>query len=127
MGGDYHSLVVSQGTELFGPFEQRPRSRYLATILGKHLDLAVRHLIFIVDIDFPRQRLSKDFHDQLKLDTACSWGSIELSRKVSLRRQLKELCHQKGFFVGRDIEPALEWRLYQLQRNRKAESQIKPG
>ena len=44
--------------------------------------------------------------------------------KVIIRRQLNELCVKEGLFVGRgDIEPALEWRLYQLQRNRRAESQ----
>lgn len=47
---------------------------------------------------------------------------MDLTVKVNLRRQLKEVCVQKGVFTGRDIEPALEWRLYQLQRNRRAES-----
>ena len=102
------------------------RDTWQQFLVSKHL--AVRHLIiFIIDIDFPRQRLSKDFHNQLEIGTACSWGSTELSRKVTYRRQLKKLCFQKGFLVGRDIEPALEWRLYQLQRNRKAESRIKSG
>ena len=48
--------------------------------------------------------------------------------KLTLRRQLKELCFQEGLFEGKDIEPALEWRLYQLQRNRAAESRkVKPS
>ncbi|KAF6236165.1 hypothetical protein HO173_005794 [Letharia columbiana] len=72
-------------------------------------------------------RLSKDFHDQLGIDTICAWGSMEPNVKVALRRQLKELCFQKGLFTGRDVEPALEWRLYQLQRNRRAEARkVKP-
>lgn len=74
------------------------------------------------------QRLLKDFHAELQIDTKLSWGSIEPGMKASLRRQLKEACDQQSLFVGREIEPALEWRLYQLQRNRRAESRkMKPG
>lgn len=67
-------------------------------------------------------RISREFHDQLDIDTTSSWSSMDPTVKVNLRRQLKEVCVQKGVFTGRDIEPALEWRLYQLQRNRRAES-----
>lgn len=53
---------------------------------------------------------------------------MEPSVKVTLRRELNELYVKEGLFVGRDIEPALEWRLYQLQRNRRSESQkVKPS
>ncbi len=79
-------------------------------------------------IDYLQQRLSKDFHDKLTIDTTASWGAIEPSVKVTLRRQLKELCTENGLFTERDPEPAMEWRLYQLQRNRRAESRKgKPG
>ena len=82
---------------------------------------------FLLLIPSP-QRLSKDFYDQVNIDTTGSWGSIEPNIKATLRCQLKESCDQKGLFVGRDIEPALEWRLYQLQRNRRAElRKVKPG
>ncbi len=79
-------------------------------------------------INYLRQRLSKDFHDKLTIDTTASWGAIEPSVKVNLRRELKELCAENGLFTERDPEPAMEWRLYQLQRNRRAESRKgKPG
>ena len=78
----------------------------------------------VLDRDIWQQflRVSKDYHDQLGIDKTSSWGSMDPSVKVTLRRQLKELCNQRGLFLGKDIEPALEWRLYQLQRNRRAES-----
>ena len=70
----------------------------------------------------PHQRVSKDYHDQLgDAYVTGTWSSIEPHIKATLRRQLKELCIQKGLFLGKDIDPALEWRLYQLQRNRRAE------
>lgn len=96
----------------------------MAAVLSKYL--ADRWLVSIVNIS--SKRLSKDFHDQLGIDTICAWGSMEPNVKVALRRQLKELCFQKGLFTGRDVEPALEWRLYQLQRNRRAEARkVKPS
>ncbi len=66
----------------------------------------IRHLIH--GTDFLCQRLSKDFHDQLEINTACSRGSIKPERKVTLRPQLKELCFQQGLFIERDIKSALE-------------------
>ena len=47
---------------------------------------------------------------------------------VTIRRQLQDLCLHNCLFTDRDMEPAPEWRLYQVQRDRRAESRkAKPG
>lgn len=67
-------------------------------------------------------RLSKDFHENLtEVDNACAWSSMTPAAKNLVRTQLKEVCSRQGIFAGVEVDPAIEWRLYQLQRNKRAE------
>ena len=77
------------------------------------------------------QRVSKEFYETLPPDTSnTSWTVLKPEIKQRIRAQLGEYCREKGVFRDQqDVEPALEWRLYQLQRNRRAEMKksSKPG
>ena len=75
------------------------------------------------------QRVSKEFYETLPPDTSnTSWTVLEPEIKQRIRAQLGAYCREKGIFKDQDVEPALEWRLYQLQRNRRAEmKKSKPG
>ena len=66
------------------------------------------------------QKVSKDFHSKLDSKTRdLPWGAVTAAQKQAIRQRLKSLCIQEKLFPGYDakLEPALEWRLYQLQRN----------
>ena len=75
--------------------------------------------------------MSKEFYETLPPDTSnTSWTVLKPEIKQRIRAQLGEYCRAKGVFRDQqDVEPALEWRLYQLQRNRRAEMKksSKPG
>ncbi len=75
------------------------------------------------------QRVSKEFYETLPPDTSnTSWTVLKPEIKQRIRAQLRDYCREKGVFRDQDVEPALEWRLYQLQRNRRAEmKKSKPG
>ncbi len=62
------------------------------------------------------QRLSKEFHDHLTvIDNTCAWNILTPAAKDIVRTQLKDLCLQRDVFVGKEVEPAIEWRLYHLR------------
>ena len=73
--------------------------------------------------------MSKEFYETLPPDTSnTSWTVLKPEIKQRIRAQLGAYCREKGVFRDQDVEPALEWRLYQLQRNRRAEmKKSKPG
>ena len=75
--------------------------------------------------------MSKEFYETLPPDTSnTSWTVLKPENKQRIRAQLGEYCREKGVFRDQqNVEPALEWRLYQLQRNRRAEMKksSKPG
>ena len=75
------------------------------------------------------QRVSKEFYETLPPETSnTSWTVLKPEIKQRIRAQLGAYCREKGVFRDQDVEPALEWRLYQLQRNRRAEmKKSKPG
>ena len=64
--------------------------------------------------------MSKDFHSNLDSKTRdLPWGGVTAAQKQVIRQRLKTLCMEEKLFRGYEgkLEPALEWRLYQLQRN----------
>lgn len=64
--------------------------------------------------------LSKTFHDGLDIDPSISWVLMTPPEKGEIRRRLGDLCIREGLFRGYEakMEPALEWRMYHLQKTK---------